>query len=369
MKTSNLLILCTFVCAGATQATAQDESLYPMNTTIRAGYAKRDRVLLGGLEYVSPSQLHENEGLRAQLEFEQQNTDQKRQGQKSDLTNPQIGAAAAYGWNTFTLGVEGAWFNSENSLDNSSFKEKFDGYRVMPEVAYIFGKYFSIGVGVEFDSLDVKEEFTSTQTFNYDFNRTIVGLAYHEPSYEFGIAYTTEVQETESLSTPRETTLTLASTDSATSRSIYLPSMGTVYARGNLSDSFSMMGTVSMARYDGNVEGAIPLFNEYDAQDRLAAKLLGTYWTASRSRISLAAEYKGAATSAINTEENGLGYRLVNLYGGTLEGVLSINRKTYIGANASYMRGERNDTLDSTGERYTGKEDTQKYAGFVTVKL
>ena len=129
------------------------------------------------------------------------------------------------------------------------------------------------------------------------------------------------------------------------------------------------MSTVSMSRYDGNVDGAVALFDQYNTADRLASKVTGTYWTPNRSRISVAAEYKGAATTAVGTEEAALGYRLANLYGGSVEGVLSLDRKTYIGLNAGYMRGERNDTLNATSERFAGTEKTAKFAGFVTVKL
>jgi hypothetical protein len=130
-----------------------------------------------------------------------------------------------------------------------------------------------------------------------------------------------------------------------------------------------LTSSVSLARYDGNVTGAVKLFDDYKTEDRLAAKLLGTYWTSQRSRVSLAAEYKGAATSAVGSEEAGLGYRLANLYGGTVEGILSVNRKTYLGLNASYMRGERDDVESRSLVRYSAREESSKVSGFVTVKL
>lgn len=370
MKTSNLLILCTFICAGATQAAAQDESEYPLNTTIR-DYAKRDRLLIGGLDYISPSQLHENEGMRARLEAETQNSELTKQGADSDLITPSVTVGAAYGWQSFTLGVQGTYINAENEGEGpTEVKEEFEGTRIMPEIAYTFGKYFTAGVGVEFTQLDVEETLGVTNEFGYDFPRAIAGLSYHEPAYEIGLAFTSEVQDDDTLSVVRdEPSLSLAATTAPNERAIYLPAMGTAFARGNLTDNFSVLSAVSYARYDGNVDGAVPLFEDYKSADRFAGKLLGTYWTSARSRVSLAAEYKGAATAAINTEENLLGYRLANLYGGTLEGILAINRLAYIGLNASYMRGERGDTEDASGVRYTAKEETQKYAGFVTVKL
>lgn len=369
MKTMKFLSFCMVVGATAVQAQTESEGLYPVNTTVR-DYAKRDRLLIGGLHYVSPSQLHENAGLRARVGAELQNSELKTQGTRSDLSTPIGNLAVAYGWQDWTLGVRGSYLSAKiEGRDGNPITEDFKSTKIMPEVAYTFGQYFTAGAGIEYADLEVDEQLTVNNDFRYAYSRAVAGLAYHMPSYEVGISYTSEVQTSDALSTDREGTLALASSGAPNERAIYLPAMGTVYARGNVTDNFSLMSSISLARYDGNVKGAIPLFEEYDNQDRLAAKLVGTFWTDARSHISLAAEYKGAATTAIGEEEAGLGYRLANLYGGTLEGVLAIDRLTYLGVNGSYMRGERSATEAVSQQRFTSKEDTTRFAGFVTVKM
>lgn len=375
MKASKFVSL--FILLGATSAHAQssESDLYPVNTTIR-DYAKRDRLLLGSVDYVSPSQLHENAGLRARLEGETLNSQLRKNGVGSDLQNPTVNAAVVYGWQDIVFGVRGSYSDAENkSTDADASKESFKSQKVIPELAYTFGKYFTAGIGAEISQLDIKEDFLTTNEFNYDYTRGIAGLSYHEPAFEFGVAYTSEVQENDTLSSTAirpGTALSLTAVpnaDIANERAIYLPATGTIFARGNMTDNWSLASSVSMAKYDGNVQGAVGLFEQYKGADRVAAKLAATYWTDARSRITAAAEYKGAASTEIAADEAGLGYRLANLYGGTLEGILAINRQTYLGLNYSFMRGERNDTDVATDVRYTAKEQTQRFAGSVTVKL
>ncbi len=391
MKASKIVSLAIFI--GATSAQAQSEAdLYPTNTTFR-DYAKRDRLLLGGLDYVSPSQLHENAGLRARVEGEVMNSQLKKNGVGSDLQNPTVNAAVVYGWQDLTFGVRGSYADAENkSTSNLDNKEKFQNGKTIPEIAYTFGKYFTAGFGAEIAKLSVTETSETRDQYDINYTRYIGGLSYHEPAFEIGLAYTSEVNADDQVSGSARATQTgfglavdpsistsLAPTGLSlsqgprdglnTTRSVYLPSTGTLFVRGNLTDNFSLASNVSMARYDGNVEGAVQLFEQYKSADRLAAKVVGTYWTDARSRISLAAEYKGGASTEIGADESGLGYRLANLYGGTLEGVLAINRTAYLGASYQYMRGERNDTVTESNDRYTAKEESQKYTGSVTVKF
>jgi hypothetical protein len=355
----------------ATTAHAQvDASQFPANTTIR-DYAKRDRLLLGGLEYISPAQLHENAGLRARVGADLQMSQLEQLGQESDLRTPTASAAFAYGLTDLTLGVQTSYSSATNEAKGPlTAEEEFTALKVRPEVAYTFGANLTAGVGIEFSSLDVREDLNTVNEYDYDYARPVAALSFHTPKLEVGAVYTAEVQDSATRGNAnREGTLSLATSADADERAIYLPAMGTLYARGNLTNAFSVTSAVSVARYDGNVDGAVQLFEDYKTEDRLAAKLLGSYWTTERSRVSLAAEYKGAATTAVGSEEAGLGYRLANLYGGTVEGILSLNRSTYLGLNASYMRGERDDTESTTAVRYNGKEETSKVSGFVTVKL
>ncbi|MES2743985.1 MAG: hypothetical protein V4655_01100 [Bdellovibrionota bacterium] len=392
MKASKLVSLAIFL--GATSAQAQSEAdLYPKNTTFR-DYAKRDRLLLGGLDYVSPAQLHENEGLRARVEGEVLNSQLKKNGVGSDLQNPTINAAVVYGWQDLTFGVRGVYSDAENkSADATENKEKFQSSRVIPEIAYTFGKYFTAGFGAEVSRVGVTESSLTRNQYDIGYTRYIGGIAYHEPAFEIGGAFTSEVQADDGigLDSPRgsqagfglatnpDISPNLPPTGLSLSqgprdllnqdRSVYLPATGTIYARGNLTDNFSLAANASLAKYDGNVEGAVQLFEQYKTSDRLASRVVATYWTDARSRISAAAEYKGGASTEIGAEESGLGYRLANLYGGSLEGVYAISRTAYLGALYSFMRGERNDTVTENNDRYTAKEESQKWAGSVTVKF
>ncbi|MFW7378764.1 MAG: hypothetical protein ACOH5I_08160 [Oligoflexus sp.] len=367
----NMMLVAAGLMLGSSMAHAIESTRYPENTTIRP-FAKRDRLLVGGLNYVSPAQLHENEGFRARFGAEMQQSTVRTGDVESELTTPQGTLELAYGWSRFTLGLGANYLSAENTGEGDlNFEESFEARKLLPQLAYTFTDNWTIGAGVEMNWLDVKEKAQTESSFDYQINRPVVGLAYTTPRFEVGLAYAAEVQETAGLDANAQrgdVSLSLAAMPTELQRAVYLPAMTTLYGRGNVTDRVSLMSSVSMARYDGNVDGAIELFDNYKTADRLAAKVLATYWTESRSHISIAADYKGAATTAIGAEEAGLGYRLVNLYGGSLEGAYSINRQAYVGLLASYTRGERND-LSNAGEQFSGKEDTTRFAGFVTVKM
>jgi hypothetical protein len=355
---------------GSSFAYGQDLTGYPANTTIR-DYAKRDRVQIGGLSYVSPSQLHENAGLRTRFGAEVQQSDLRLGGVKTELTTPSATASVAYGWDSLTIGLDASYLSAEND-SKGLIDESFRSTKAIPQIAYTLGSNVTIGAGAELNWLDVKEEGLREDEFSYQLTRPIAGISFHTPQYEFGLSYAGEVIASDELSSGinREGTLSLSSFTSELTgeRSVYLPAQATLFARGNLTDNVSLMSSVTMSRYDGNVQGAVGLFEDYKDSDRLAAKLMGTYWTDTRSHISLAAEYKGAATTAVGSDEAGLGYRLVNLYGGSIEGAVAFNRKAYVGLLASYTRGERSDT-DDKGVIYSGQEESTRVAGFVTVKI
>lgn len=368
MKCLKILTCSCMVLTTPLLAQDLDATRYPENTTLR-DYAKRDRLMLGSLYHISPAQLHENAGLRTRAAVTWQTIAIERNAVDSDLTTPTFSANLAYGWDKLTLALDASYLDATNDSDGL-IDEDFQSTKLIPQIAYTVIPNMTIGAGVELSTLEVTEKGQSEATFDYDVTRPFVGLAYHDKTLEIGLNYSAEVQTDDQLQRTglREGTLSLAATSIAEKRAIYLPEMATVYARGNLTPNFSMLSSISMTRYDGNVEGAIGLFENYKTSDRLAGKIVGTYWTDKRSHLSLAAEYQGATTSEVGTDEALLGYRLVNLYGASLEGTLSLNRKAYLGLLASYMRGERSDTSD-TGVRFSGSEDMTRFAGFVTVKI
>ena len=368
MKPLRLISCSCLIVAMPLMAQDMESTKFPENTTIR-DYAKRDRLLLGSLYQISPAQLHENAGLRTRAGVTWQNIAIERGNIDSDLQSPTLTANIAYGWDRLTLALDASYLDASNDSEDA-IDEDFQSTKLIPQIAYTLTPNVSFGAGVELSTLNVTENGQNEVEFDYSITRPFLGMAYHTKTFEIGFNYSAEVQTDDTLGADerREGTLSLASLNADRKRSIYLPEMATIYGRGNLTPNFSMLSTLSMTRYDGNVEGAVQLFENYETADRLAAKLVGTYWTDKRSHISLAAEYQGATTTEIGTDEALLGYRLVNLYGASLEGALSLNRKAYIGLLASYMRGERSDTSDA-GLRYSGSEDLSRFSGFVTVKL
>lgn len=358
-------LLATVACPALAQT---EETGYPANTTIK-GYAKRDRLVIGGLDSVALSQLHEVEGFRAGLGAGTLASTVRSGGEESTINSPLGSINAYYGWEHLTAGVTGSYLSAENN-GGAELSETFRATKALPQLAYTFGRNITLGAGVEASWLDVTESATAESKFGYMLRRGIAGLAYHTPKLEVGVTYSSDVQDSDTLSTEadRTDTLSLATVATENTRSVYIPAEGTIYGRGNVTDHVSLMSSLAMSRYDGNVDGSIELFDRYDARDRLAGKVMASYWTQARSRVTLAAEYKGGATSAIGSDESGLGYRLVNTYGGTVEGVLSLNRKTYLSLLAGYARGERDDTSNE-GVRYSAREMATRIVGSLAVKI
>ncbi len=358
----------------ASIAVAQDATLYPENTTIK-GYAKRDRVLLGSEGYVSPTQLHEIKDYRIEVGAESTQSKLKNSdtGYDSTISAPVGTLMAAYGNDHWAFGLDASYLSARNDSSGvvNAVDEKFQSTKVIPQVAYTFGQNVTLGVGGEFNWLKDSDS-DNEKSFEYQLGRGLAGLALHTEKMEIGLAYAGEVQASDTLANGESravTTFAAVNTSANTEeRAVYLPAETTVYARGNLADNISLMGVATMARYDGNVDGAIALFDDYKSEDRLAGKLIGTYWTEGRSRVSLAAEYKGGATTAVGSDEAGLGYRLANTFGGTIEGVMSLDRKTYIGLLAGYSAGARDDKADD-GTVYKADESATKIAGMVAVKF
>jgi hypothetical protein len=143
--------------------------------------------------------------------------------------------------------------------------------------------------------------------------------------------------------------------------------MLTSYVRGNISDAVSLNGRIGYSFYDADNTGTIELFDDYDNEDLLSAKFEATLWTPSRSRISLAAEYQGGATARDGIEALGLSNRIANLYGGSLAGVYSIDKTTYISLVTRYLRGEVDET--NNGINYSSREKYNTVAFSVGSKL
>jgi hypothetical protein len=369
---SKVLSLVIFASA-MSMARGQESTVgYPANTTIK-GYAKRDRVLIGSGVNLLPTQLHEITGARVGVGAEYNRTDLRfpvEQGNvRTRIDSPSATVMGAYGNDYIALGVQGSYLQGVNTVrDFDNVESDVSSTKIIPQVALTPMKNFSIGLGIEVDSITMKEEFGESEAeYKLNPNRVIAGVAYHNEFLEVGVGYNTEAQDRDRSNDQGTASLSLASTEGENERAIYLPAESRVYARANFSDKFSMLGAVSMARYDANVNGAIGAFDKYQTEDRIAAKLIGTTWTSNRSRIAVAGEYKGGATTAVGSEESGLGYRLANTYGGSVEGIVSINRQTYLGLLGGYTRGQRDDTIN--GERYAIRESSMKFAGTVAAKF
>lgn len=353
----------------STHLSYAQELTLPENTTFR-DYPKRDRLLIGGVKAIAPSQLHESVGLRVKISEEYQRTVREIEGDDITINTPQTSADLSYGWNNLTIGLGLKYADSEiDSSGETGFKEDFINRELLTQIAYTFGENITVGAALDHNWLDVKESGDTSNKFEYQYNRIIGSISYHTPKLEFGISHSGAVQESSQLDEgTRVATLSLAANSNVDRRDIYLPAMTTVFGRGNFTDNFSMLSSISYANYDDNVRGSVFAFEDADTADLLAAKITGVYWTTARSHVSLAAEYKGGATVNNFDDETLLGYRLGNTLGATLEGVYSIDRKIYLGGLISYLQGETDiDLEDNTS--ISVDENTTRVGGFVAVKI
>lgn len=352
----------------AASASFAQELNVPENTTVR-DYPKRDRLLIGSSKALTPSQLHESYGLRVKISEEYQQTISERDGNEVEINTPQTSADISYGWQSLTVGLGLKYSDAEVDAD-TALSEDYINRKTVAQLAYTFGENWTLGSSLEHNWLDVRQSSVATSdSFEYEFSRLTVGLSYHTEKLEFGISRTGAAAASSVLEAgTRGDSLSLAELGRADRRDIYLPTMTTVFGRGNLTQNFSLLSSVTVAEYDDNMRGAVSAFDDANTEDLISARVSGVYWTDSHSHITLAAEYKGGAVATGFEEESLLGYRFANTLGASLEGVFAIDRRIYLGARVAYLQGE-NDITDETGTEVAIDEQSTRVGGFIGVKI
>jgi len=353
-------------------AYAEERSLFFKSTETK-GYGKRDRVLLGSEQSISPSQLHEVYGARVDAGVQTNTATARYPGEKASSTSPSVTLRGFWSGDIIALGIGAT--GTESNLDsnnNVDFSEKQTSQKLLPAVALTVTPNLTLGASSDVNWIDIKQNSAgqSSQSYEGYTRRESLGVSFHTPKLEVGVAYATP--STASLG-PKNTNLEpvgfgLLSASPGAEREIYLPSHATIFARGNLTNHFSLQGAVSHVQYDNNVAGAKDSVSAYRIEDRLASQLQAVYWLSDyATRFAATGSYRGATFAPIGTEENGLGYRDANLYGLELDGAIALRKRTYLGLTFGYLRGERDQTTD--GARFVAREERTKIASTININL
>lgn len=360
----------------ATGAFAADRSLI-LKTSDTKGYGKRDRVFFGSEQTISPSQLHELYGARVDAGFQFDSSNAKYPGESAQTNAPTAAVRGYWGGDILSFGLGGGYTNSVTATDNASdFNETVRSRKVLPSAAITVTPNITLGASSDVNWIDIKQQNNGTddQVFTGYLHRESVGLSFHYPKLEVGVAYVTPVTSVMGAEDAPAANATygfgLYSQESANERSIYLPAHGTIFARGNLTDHFSMQAAVSQVQLDRNVESVNPIFDRYRQDDHTAAQVQAVYWMSDlATRVALTGIYRGATYAPYGTEETGLGYRSVNLYGGSLDGAVELKERTYLGLSVGYLRGERNQDLDDDSARVSARETRAKIATTLNMNI
>ena len=353
-------------------AFAEDRSLFLKTNSVK-DYGKRDRVFLSSDQTVSPSQMHELYGTRVDAGIELDTATASYPGERAKSYAPTATARAFWGADIVSLGLGGSLAESKlNSNNISDFSENQTSRKLLPSLATTISPNITIGIASDANWIlvDQKANNIEEQSFDTFVRREMIGISWHNPKMEFGFAYATPA--TASASSNKSNTnageFGLLAPASPDRRDVYLAAHRTTCARGNLTDNFSLQGTITHVQYDDNVAAAKRTFADYRMEDRVASQLQGVYWANDRAtRLAATASYKGATYAAFGTEDTGLGYRDVNLYGATVDGAVALQKRTYLGLSLGYLRGERDQAID--GNNVSATEVRTKIATTLNINL
>lgn len=315
------------------------------------GYAKRDRVFPVSSETVSPAQLHEVYGPRVDAGFEITRSESKLNGLKTTNTAPTAKLRGAVAGDILTLGLAGT--RSEHagkSKIETGPKERVIVNQFNPSLAITIADHVTLGASSDMSWLNVLQNADAQKELesNGFLRREAIGLSYHTAKWEVGVMHSTfaraRIHSKDDNQNAIGFLLAAPSKDlSSSSRDLYVPANNMVYARGNVTNNLSFQGTLGHSEYDANVDGAKEIFADYRRDDRLAGQLQAVYWLNDlATRFSATASYKGATHATFGTEDNALGYRDTNLYGGALDAVFNVGEQAYLGLKLDYEQGERN---------------------------
>jgi hypothetical protein len=269
------------------------------------------------------------------------------------------------GGDNLVLGIGASHQESKSNAFDNSFREFQKTQKGIVQAAFTVANNFTLGAESVGDWVDFSQnsEGISDRQFDTFFHRETVSFSYHDPRKEFGLAYTTGVAKTLGSDDNSDvaTGFGLTLPETAGTRSVYAPSHYTAFARGNFTNNWSGLASVSHVQYDENVKEASGAFDNYRRDDRLAGSAQAVYWLDSRrSSVSLTGLYEGATYVPADLETDAYGYKLANRYGANLTAIASIGGRKYVGLMAGYLRGERDQTLKNV--EYKSSEEQTKLA-------
>jgi hypothetical protein len=337
-------------------ATAPAEELVEVYFNDQTGYAKRPRVHLGAEGFVSPSQLHEVYGphVAAGAEFESARVVEE-DGFRSQAAR--VSVRGLHGGEGYTVGLGLGYQDLQLTPDGESREDLVRKAIVMsPQGSYSLSKNLTIGVSGRIfaenyairalDGIDgirlVAIETKGDRDVNLVYGTVSTGISYHDERQEMGVVYTTDAKSRE----------TIEETDERIQ--IYRAPVGTLFARGNLTEIFSVYGSVSYAAFESSstyLEGSpfqgAQIYKRYEAWDRLGAKLSGVLWTAERSLFTISGTYIGGALQGAEGQQDSLGFvSLVNRYGVDADLTIRVQKNTSVSLLGGISRGERDESVD-----------------------
>ncbi len=351
----NLLVSASVFVAATLASNAMALEIITKSRAVK-GYGKRDRDFPVSSETISPSQIHEVYGTRVDAGLNMTAASSKLNGQNVKATSPGVSARGIISGDILTVGLAGARSEIAGRDDsNIEAKERLISKKFIPTLAATFADQVTLGVSSELNWMEIRQnsDVTQEQILNGYSRREAIGLSYHTSKWEAGVMHTTvsntRATTNDTINEPMTLGLDRTSSDqSANDRDLYVPASNSFYARGNVTPNVSFQGTVSHSQYDANVEGSKATFADYRRADRLGGQLQAVYWLDNEAtRFSATASYQGAANAPYGTEDNTLGYRDANLYGGAVDAVFDVGSQAYIGLRVSHLRGERDQDVEN----------------------
>ncbi|MCX6118254.1 MAG: hypothetical protein NT027_11985 [Proteobacteria bacterium] len=351
MKFNNLV---SILVIGSSLVASQSMAL-DVITKSRAvkGYGKRDRVFPVSSETVSPSQIHEVYGTRVDAGLDVTSSKSTINNDEVTATAPSISARGVMGGDILALGIAAGRSEIAGKADiDVEAKERMIANKFSPTAAITIADHVTLGASSELSWLEIRQNANgaSEKTLNGYTRREAIGASFHASKWEIGLMHSTAAvsRATSDEEDNNGLTFGLASFTKSTSdaRDLYIPASNTFFARGNMTPNWSLQGTVSHANYDKNVDGSKEALNDYRRADQIASQLQAVYWLDNEAtRFAATASYRGAAHAPYGSDENTLGYRDANLYGGALDAVFEVTPMTYVGVRLSHLRGERDQDL------------------------
>ncbi len=326
------------------------EGKYYNNQT---GYGKRPRAELGSAGFVSPSQLHEVYGTHVGAQAQMQNAKlDDRNG--FDLSSFQVDARALYGAAAYTLGL-GLGYQEQDISNNSDDQINRRVMSMGPQGSYSINRNWTAGLSGNMNLETIAVHTVSNikgisladlskagdQDADLSYWTLSPAVSYHDAAKEFGLMYTSSAKASADLSRSEDQT------------SVYSAPVTTIFARGNLTDAFSLFGNMSYASFERATEynknlvwQDVSVYDRYALEDRVGAKIGAAFWTSARSRFTLAGTYTGGALPSAAGIRDSIGYYSAsNRYG--LEGAANVRIKAdaSLAATIDLSRGERRETV------------------------